>query len=64
MFVDGVIGNLGVLNVLGTLTAGQFNKMLPSGKAPYTLQKIIPKAHDYIYPPLTEQEQKNQVSDS
>jgi hypothetical protein len=29
MYHSGLIGNIGLLEVLGTLTAGQFNKMLP-----------------------------------
>ena len=40
MFHAGLIGNLGILEVLGTLTAGQFNKVLPRGKAGFTLKDI------------------------
>lgn len=61
MFNDGVIGNLGIMEVLGMLTAGQFNKMLPKTATPYKLQNIIPQAYDYLYPPLTEQEKKAQA---
>ena len=61
MFNDGLIGNLGVMEVLGMLTAGQFNKMLPKNSTPYKLQNIIPQAYDYLYPPLTEQEKKAQA---
>jgi hypothetical protein len=63
MYSDGLIGNKGILEVLGTLTAGQFNKMLPKGKPAYTLEDIIPRAYNYLYPPLTEQEKKKLVSD-
>jgi hypothetical protein len=62
MYADGLIGNRGVLEVLGLLTAGQFNKMLPSGKAPYKLSDIIPRAHDYINPPLSAEDQKELAS--
>lgn len=62
MYSDGLIGNKGILEVLGTLTAGQFNKMLPKGKPPYKLQGIIPLAYDYLYPPLSEQDKKAQAS--
>jgi hypothetical protein len=62
MFHAGLIGNLGILEVLGTLTAGQFNKVLPKGKAGFTLKDIIPHAYDYLYPPQTEQEKKDQAS--
>ena len=59
MYADGIIGNLGILNVLGTLTAGQFNKMLATGKKPYTLEDIIPTVYNYLYPPLTEEDKRN-----
>jgi len=62
MYHDGAIGNMGLLEVLGTLTAGQFNKMLPKTAKAYTLRDIIPQAYDYLYPPLTEQDKKAQVS--
>lgn len=62
MYADGLIGNRGILDVLGTLTAGQFNKMLGKGQTPYTLDKIIARAYDYIYPPLTDEQKKEEVS--
>jgi hypothetical protein len=64
MYHSGLIGNIGLLEVLGTLTAGQFNKMLPKGKAPFKLKDIIPNAYDFIYPPLSEQDKKEQVNQS
>lgn len=64
MYHSGLIGNIGLLEVLGTLTAGQFNKMLPKGKSPYKLKDIIPSAYDFIYPPLSEQDKKEQVNQS
>jgi hypothetical protein len=64
MYNDGLIGNLGLLQVLGTLTAGQFNSLLPKGKQPYKLQHIIPTQYEYLYPPLTEQEKKVKASES
>lgn len=62
MYNDGVIGNLGLLQILGALTAGQFNKVLPKGQSPYKLQDIIGSAYDYLYPPLSEQDKKAQAS--
>lgn len=64
MYNDGLIGNFGLLQVLGTLTAGQFNSLLPKGKQPYKLQHIIPTQYEYLYPPLTEQEKKVKASES
>jgi len=57
MYADGLIGNRGILEVLGSLTAGQFNKMLPKGKSPYTLEDIIPRAFEYLYP-MTDQDRQ------
>ena len=64
MYNDGVIGNLGILEVLGNLTAGQFNKMLQKGASPYKIKDILPQVYDYLYPPLTEQDKKKQLSDN
>lgn len=62
MYADGLIGNQGILEVLGTLTAGQFNKMLSKGHTAYRLKDIIGKAYDYIYPPMDAADQKELVS--
>ena len=62
MFSDGLIGNLGIIQVLGSHTAGYFNSMLPKGKQPYKLQDIIPLQYEYLYPPLTEQDKKDKIN--
>ena len=64
MFADGVIGNLGILEVLGTLTAGQFNKVLQKGDRAYKLRDIIPQVHDYLYPPQPEQDNKQKLAEN
>lgn len=64
MYADGMIGNNGVLSALGVLTAGVFNYIRPANSSAYKLENIIGRAHDYIYPPLTEQEKKKQVNKS
>jgi len=58
MYNDGIIGNYGLLQVLGTLTAGQFNTVLPKGKQPFKLKDIIPTQYEYLYPPLTEESKR------
>jgi hypothetical protein len=63
MYADGLIGNQGLLEVLGGLTNGVFNYMRSTNSAPYKLVNIIGKAYDYIYPPLTEQQQKQQANE-
>lgn len=64
MFADGIIGNYGLLQVLGSHTAGFFNSLLPKGKQPYKLQDIIPAQYEYLYPPLTEQDKKDLANKS
>lgn len=62
MYHDGLIGNNGILEALGVLTAGHFNMSLPKGKTPFKLKDIIPQSYDYLYPPLTPEQQKEQVN--
>jgi hypothetical protein len=64
MFSDGIIGNLGLLQLLGNHTAGVFNSLLPKGKQPYKLQDIIPTQYEYLFPPLTEQDKKELANKS
>jgi hypothetical protein len=64
MYHAGLIGNIGLLEVLGNLTAGQFNKMLPKGKTAYKLRDIIPNAYDFIFSPLSEQDKTAHVNES
>jgi len=58
MYADGVVGNQGVLTVLGQLTAGVFNYIRAANAQPYKLAKILGSAYDYIVPPLSEEQQK------
>lgn len=64
LYNDGIIGNFGILETLGNLTAGIYNYLRSSNSKPYTLQDIIPTAYDYIYPPKSEEEKREQASQS
>jgi len=64
MYVDGQIGNRGLLETLGSLTGAIYNYMRPENQRAYTLQDMIPRGYNYIYPPLTEAEKSNKISDS
>lgn len=64
MYADGMIGNYGILTQIATLTNGVFNYMRPASSPPYKLANILGSAYDYIYPPLTEEQQKAAVNDS
>jgi hypothetical protein len=63
MYADGLIGNYGLLNTLGSLTNGVFNYMRSSGSAAYKLANILGNAYDYLYPPLTAEQVKKQAND-
>lgn len=64
MWADGVIGNRGLLEVLGSLTGAVYNYMRSENQRAYKLNDIIPRAHDYLYPPLTEEQKKAKVNES
>lgn len=61
MYADGMIGNAGILEALGNLTAGVYNYMRAANSKAYKLKDIIPRAYDYIYPP---QDTTNSPSDA
>ena len=63
MWSDGVIGNKGLIECIGNLTAGVFNYLRSQGQRSFELKDIIPSAYEYIYPPLTEEEKKRQAND-
>jgi hypothetical protein len=62
-YADGIIGNKKVLSTLGSLTAGVFNYLRSEQSKTYDLEDIIGTAHDYIYPPLTEEQKQNDVNE-
>jgi hypothetical protein len=62
-YADGIIGNKKVLSTLGSLTAGVFNYLRSDKSKTYSLEDIIGTAHDYIYPPLTNEQKQNDVNE-
>lgn len=64
MYADGLVGNYGILTQIASLTNGVFNYMRPANSPAYKLANILGNAYDYIYPPLTEEQQKAAVNDS
>lgn len=64
MYADGLIGNKGLLEVLGCLTGAVYNYMRSDNQMAFKLKDIIPKSYDYIYPPLSAEEKAKQVSES
>lgn len=64
MLSDGAIGNKAVLLALSVLTTGNLNSKLKQGKEPFTIRTVLPSTHDYIIPPLTDEEKAAQVNRS
>jgi len=64
MYADGIIGNFGIIQILGSHVAGHFNMVLPKGKQAYKLRDIIPVQYDYLYPPQTEQDKSKSLNDA
>lgn len=63
MYADGLLGNRAIIELLGTLTNGVFNYMRADKSPPYKLVNILGSAYDYLYPPLTEEQKKQQANE-
>lgn len=64
MLNDGLIGNKSILLALSALTTGNLNSKLNKNAQPYKMQDILPLAHEYIVPPLTDEEKAMQVNNA
>ena len=62
MFSDGIIGNKAILLALSSLTTGNLNSKLKQGVTPFTIKSVLPSTHDYIIPPLSDEEQAIQAN--
>jgi len=62
MLNDGMLGNKSLLLALSSLTTGNLNSKLRKDSSPYRIEDILPMAHEYIIPVLTEKEKQEQVS--
>jgi hypothetical protein len=63
MLSDGMIGNKAVLLALSSLTTGNLNAKIQKTAKPFRMEDILPSTHDYIVPPLTEEQKREQVND-
>ena len=61
---DGFIGNKAILLALSNLTTGNLNSKLQKGTKSFTMRDILPSTHDYIVPPLSEEEQRAMTNES
>ena len=62
MLNDGMLGQKSLLIALSCLTTGNLNSKLKKEADPYKMADVLPMAHEYIVPPLTEEEKREQVS--
>lgn len=62
MLYDGMIGQKSVLLALSSLTTGNLNSKLKDTATPYKMETVLPLVHDYIIPPLSEEEKKAQLN--
>lgn len=49
MYADGLLGNKGMLQTLGSLVAGVFNYVRSPHSPPYSLKSILGTSYGYIF---------------
>ena len=62
MLNDGMLGQKSVLLALSCLTTGNLNSKLKKEAVPYKITDVLPMTHEYIVPPLTDEEKRQQVT--
>lgn len=62
MFADGMIGNKAVLLALSSLTTGNLNAKIQKTAKPFRMEDVLPSTHEYIIPPLSEEQKREQVN--
>lgn len=62
MFADGMIGNKAVLLALSSLTTGNLNAKIQKTAKPFRMEDVLPSTHEYIVPPLSEEQKREQVN--
>lgn len=62
MLNDGMLGQKSTLLALSCLTTGNLNSKLKKEAQPYKMHDVVPLAHEYIVPPLTDEEKRQQVT--
>jgi hypothetical protein len=62
MLSDGILGNKAILLALSSLTTGNLNSKMQKTAKPFEMKDVLPSTHDYIVPPLTEEQQREQAN--
>jgi hypothetical protein len=58
---DGYIGNKAIVIALSCLTTGNLNAKIKQGSIPYTMKDVLPSIHEYIIPPESDEDKKENV---
>lgn len=64
MFHDGIIGPKASLLAISALTTGNLNSKLQKGAKPYSIRNVLPSTVDYVFPPLSPEQQREQANRS
>ena len=62
MLSDGMLGNKAILLALSSLTTGNLNSKIQKTTRPFTMKDVLPSTHEYIIPPLTKEQQREQAN--
>lgn len=62
MLSDGMLGNKSILLALSCFATGNLNSKLRKETTPFKMADILPLTHEYISPPLTDEEKKEQLN--
>lgn len=63
MLNDGAIGPKAILLALSALTTGNLNSKIKHGSNPYKIQDVLPSTFEYIIPPLSEEQQRQETQE-
>lgn len=62
MLNDGMLGNKSILLALSCFATGNLNSKLRKEATSFKMSDILPLTHEYISPPLTDEEKKEQLN--
>ena len=62
MLADGMLGPKAMLLALSALTTGNLNSKIQKTARQFRMEDILPSTHDYIVPPLTEEQKREQAN--
>ena len=64
MLADGMLGPKAMLLALSAFATGNLNSKIQKTAKPFRMEDVLPSTHDYIVPPLTEEQKREQVNNS